>query len=120
MPAHEAGGAARGARAAGRPGCATRGPNALVAAAVGRPRSRRDDDGALRVGGVDVRDLARDFGTPAYVLDEVDFRAACRRPSATAFDGNADVYYAGKAFLCTAVARWMVEDGSGARHMQRR
>ena len=32
-------------------------------------------------------------------------------PSPSAFDGNADVYYAGKAFLCTAVARWMAEDG---------
>ncbi|MBX6752441.1 MAG: diaminopimelate decarboxylase, partial [Micromonosporaceae bacterium] len=38
----------------------------------------RGDDGALVVGGVDVRSLAREFGTPAYILDEADFRARCR------------------------------------------
>ena len=38
----------------------------------------RADDGALEVGGVDVRELAAEFGTPAYVLDEADFRARCR------------------------------------------
>jgi diaminopimelate decarboxylase len=75
---------------------------------------RRDDDGALRVAGVDVRDIAREHGTPAYVLDEADLRAravAFRDAFSRAFDGHADVYYAGKAFLCTAVARWMAEDG---------
>jgi diaminopimelate decarboxylase len=78
---------------------------------------RRGPDGALQVGGVDVRDLAAEFGTPAFVLDEVDFRgriAAFRDAFADAFAdlcGGADVYYAGKAFLCTAVARWVAEDG---------
>ncbi len=74
----------------------------------------RGDGGVLRVGGVDVRDLAAEFGTPAYVLDEQDFRAraaAFRDAFAAAFDGNADVYYAGKAFLCTEVARWIAADG---------
>jgi diaminopimelate decarboxylase len=75
---------------------------------------RRADDGALRVGGVDVRDLAREHGTPAYVLDEADLRGravAFREAFSRAFGGNADVYYAGKAFLTTAVARWMAADG---------
>jgi diaminopimelate decarboxylase len=78
----------------------------------------RGDDGALRVGGVDVRDLAAEFGTPAYVLDEQDFRARAagfRDAFREAFDGpsakGADVYYAGKAFLCTEVARWVAADG---------
>ena len=66
-------------------------------------------DGALRLGGVDVRDLAREHGTPAYVLDEADFRGRCRAWR-DAFDG-ADVYYAAKAFLSTAVARWVDEEG---------
>jgi diaminopimelate decarboxylase len=77
----------------------------------------RRDDGALSVAGVDVRELARQFGTPAYVLDEDDFRARARRFK-QAFDevfadlcGGVDVYYAGKAFLCTAVARWVEEEG---------
>ena len=77
---------------------------------------RRGGDGVLQVGGVDVTDLAQRFGTPAYVLDEADFRAravAFRDAFTHSFAdlGGADVYYAGKAFLCTAVARWVAEDG---------
>ena len=74
----------------------------------------RRADGALQVADVDARDLAAEFGTPAYVLDEGDFRAratAFRDAFADAFEGNADVYYAGKAFLCTEVARWVAADG---------
>ena len=51
----------------------------------------------------------REFGTPAYVLDEADFRGRCRAWR-DAFAGG-DVYYAGKAFLCTAVARWVAQEG---------
>ena len=71
--------------------------------------AERGPDGALRVGGVDVRDLAAEFGTPAFVLDEDDFRGRCRA-WVRAFDG-ATVYYAAKAFLCTSVARWVAEEG---------
>ena len=78
---------------------------------------RRGEDGALEVAGVDVRELADTFGTAAYVLDEDDFRTRARafkQEYAAAFAdicGGADVYYAGKAFLCTAVARWVMEEG---------
>ncbi|HEX9030741.1 MAG TPA: diaminopimelate decarboxylase [Streptosporangiaceae bacterium] len=78
---------------------------------------RRNHAGALEVGGVDVRDLAAEYGTPAYVLDEADFRAravAFRAAFHEAFEylcGGADVYYACKAFVCTQVARWLAEDG---------
>ena len=80
---------------------------------------RRAATGALEVGGVDVRDLAAQFGTPAYVLDEADFRAratAFRDAFALAFAGlnGADVYYASKAFICTAVARWIARTGWGS------
>jgi diaminopimelate decarboxylase len=71
--------------------------------------AERGPDGALRLGGVDVRDLAAAHGTPAYVLDEADFRGRCSAWR-DAFAGS-DVYYAGKAFLCTAVARWVAEEG---------
>ena len=74
------------------------------------PRTaERSADGVLQLGGVDVRDLAAEFGTPAYVLDEADFRARCREWVSAFADG--DVYYAGKAFLCTAVARWAAQEG---------
>ncbi|MFW6205031.1 MAG: diaminopimelate decarboxylase [Actinomycetota bacterium] len=76
----------------------------------------RDEDGTLRVGGVRVDEIAREFGTPAYVMDEDDFRArlrAFRDAFAAAFDGAADVYYGGKAFLTVAAARWVAEEGVG-------
>jgi diaminopimelate decarboxylase len=69
----------------------------------------RGDSGALLVGGIDVRELAAEFGTPAYVLDEDDFRSRCREHR-DAY-GDATVYYAGKAFLCRAVVRWVAEEG---------
>lgn len=76
----------------------------------------RDAEGRLTVGGVDVLTLAAEHGTAAYVLDEDDFRSRAgefRDSFASAFEalGGADVYYAGKAFLCTAVARWVDEEG---------
>ncbi len=71
--------------------------------------ARKNDHGALEVGGVDVRDLVAEHGSPAYVLDEADFRARARA-FREAF-ADYDVYYAGKAFLCTTVARWVAEEG---------
>jgi diaminopimelate decarboxylase len=74
------------------------------------PRTARlDDDGVLVVGGVRVDELAAELGTPAYVLDEADFRGRCQEWRAAFPD--ADVYYAGKAFLCRAVARWVADEG---------
>jgi diaminopimelate decarboxylase len=78
------------------------------------PRGSRREEighGALLVGGVDVRDLAQQYGTPLYVLDEEDVRARCREFRAAFHDG--DVHYAGKAFLSVAVARWIADEGLG-------
>ncbi|MGC9670251.1 diaminopimelate decarboxylase [Planosporangium sp. 12N6] len=69
----------------------------------------RGEAGALTVGGLDVREIAKEYGTPAYVLDEADFRARCR--DFVAAFGDCDVYYAGKAFLCRAVVRVIAEEG---------
>ncbi len=66
-------------------------------------------DGVLTVAGESVTDLAAEFGTPTYVVDEDDFRARARA-FRDAFP-DADVYYAGKAFLCVATARWVAEEG---------
>jgi diaminopimelate decarboxylase len=71
--------------------------------------ARRDADGVLTVGGVDVKTLASEYGTPAYILDEENLRQRCRAYR-EAFAG-ADVFYAGKAFLCRAVARIVAEEG---------
>ncbi|WP_433535475.1 diaminopimelate decarboxylase [Micromonospora sp. CA-249363] len=74
------------------------------------PRSvARGEDGAVTVAGLSVRDIAAEFGTPVYVLDEADLRSRCRDFRA-AFPTE-DVYYAGKAFLCRAVVRMIAEEG---------
>ncbi|MEU3745464.1 MULTISPECIES: diaminopimelate decarboxylase [Streptomyces] len=70
----------------------------------------RDERGVVTVGGLGVDALAEEFGTPAYFLDETDFRARCRA-WAEAFGKDADVFYAGKAFLSRAIVRWLKEEG---------
>jgi diaminopimelate decarboxylase len=70
----------------------------------------RGDDGVVLIAGVSVADIAAEFGTPVFVIDEADFRARCRDIS-SAFGGGDHVRYAAKAFLCTEVARWIDEEG---------
>jgi diaminopimelate decarboxylase len=67
-----------------------------------------DPAGRLRVGGVDLVDLADELGTPLFVYDEVHLRARCREAVEAWGDG---VAYATKAFLCTAMARLAHEEG---------
>ena len=68
-------------------------------------------DGVLTVGGAKVTDLAAEFDTPAFFLDENAFRTLSRDFQAS-FDGM-DVFFAGKSFLCSTVVRWLDEDGLG-------
>jgi diaminopimelate decarboxylase len=70
----------------------------------------RNDDGVVSIAGVPLTDIAAEFGTPVFVIDEADFRARCREISA-AFGGGEYVHYAAKAFLCTEIARWVHEEG---------
>ncbi|MEB3051782.1 diaminopimelate decarboxylase [Mycolicibacter sp. MYC123] len=70
----------------------------------------RGDDGVVSIAGVKVTDLAAEFGTPLFVLDEDDFRGRCRE-IATAFGGGDHVHYAAKAFLCSEIARWIDQEG---------
>ncbi len=69
----------------------------------------READGVLSVAGLRVTDLAEQVGTPAYVVDELDLRERARAWR-EAFRGWT-VYYAGKSFLSTTVARWIAEEG---------
>ncbi|QEV20260.1 diaminopimelate decarboxylase [Streptomyces alboniger] len=70
----------------------------------------RTPEGVVSMGGIEVTRLAEEFGTPAYFVDEADFRARCRAWR-DAFGPEADVFYAGKAFLSRAVVRWLHEEG---------
>src|SRR6266705_641858 len=63
------------------------------------PRTGRRSGGAMTLGGVDVRALAAEFGTPLFACDEADFRGRCREFR--------------KAFACQAVLRWVSEEGLG-------
>jgi diaminopimelate decarboxylase len=74
------------------------------------PRTARAvADGGISVGGVPLADIAAGYGTPAYVLDEADVRQRCRGYR-QAFP-DAEIAYAGKAFLCRAMAHWVDEEG---------
>ncbi len=77
----------------------------------------RSADGSVAIAGIELAALARDFGTPVLVMDEQDVRDRAVRVR-SAFErefsrvgSGATVYYAGKAFLSTEIARWVAEAG---------
>ena len=79
------------------------------------PGTRRDGDGMLVVGGCRLDDLAAEFGTAVYIVDEDALRARARE-----FTGelasrwpNSQVIFASKAFPCTAGYRVMASEGLG-------
>jgi diaminopimelate decarboxylase len=75
--------------------------------------SRVSPAGRLELGGCDALELAREFGTPCYVVVEDDIRARVRA-FLEAFRARTDrfeVHFATKAFPCTAVLRLMAEQG---------
>jgi diaminopimelate decarboxylase len=75
--------------------------------------SRLNEHGHLEVGGCDLVELAREFGTPAYVYAEDDIRARARAylDAFRAQRERFEVVYASKAFPCSAVYRLMAEEG---------
>jgi diaminopimelate decarboxylase len=75
--------------------------------------ARLTDAGHLEVGGCDLLELAREFGTPAYVYAENDLRARARE-YVEAFRSRSEhfeVIYASKAFPATAVYKLFAEEG---------
>jgi diaminopimelate decarboxylase len=75
--------------------------------------SRIDEDGRLQLGGCDAVELAREFGTPAYIVVEDDLRARAQTfvEAFRARTRNFDVLFASKAFPCTAVYRVLASEG---------
>jgi diaminopimelate decarboxylase len=69
-----------------------------------------DELGRLCVGGTALTEVADEFGTPTYVIDEADFRHRIRRYRAAVPEVR--LVYAGKALLTTAVAKWVAEEGA--------
>src|ERR1700729_4256828 len=72
----------------------------------------RSGGGVLTLGGIDVRELAAEFGTPLYVCDEEDVRSRCRE-YLDAFGPEGRVFYAAKAFCSRAMLRWVSSEGLG-------
>jgi diaminopimelate decarboxylase len=75
--------------------------------------SRLNEAGRLEVGGCDAVELAREFGTPAYVYAEDDIRSRARGylDAFRARTESFEVIYAGKAFACRAVFALIAEEG---------
>ena len=71
----------------------------------------------LTISSISATALAKEFGTPAFIMDEADFRdraSAWNAALNNAFESNAGtVYYAAKAFICVEVARWIKDIGIG-------
>src|SRR3954464_11439750 len=77
--------------------------------------SRINEAGRLEVGGCDAIELAREFGTPAYVVAEDDLRSRAQAFVAAfaARHADSELLFASKAFPCTAVYRVLAEEGIG-------
>jgi diaminopimelate decarboxylase len=76
--------------------------------------ARANELGHLEIGGCDLVELAREFGTPAYIVAEDDLRARARAfvdAVAARHSEDFDVLFASKAFPCTAVYRVLAEEG---------
>ncbi|QGU07062.1 Diaminopimelate decarboxylase [Corynebacterium occultum] len=81
-----------------------------VPAHVWPRNTARQEDGVITIAGVPLPEIAEEYGTPVFVVDEDDFRSRCQ-DMAKAFGGGDNVHYASKAFLSKTIARWVDEEG---------
>tara|TARA_B100000745_G_scaffold174306_1_gene114184 strand:+ start:8720 stop:10033 length:1314 start_codon:yes stop_codon:yes gene_type:complete len=75
--------------------------------------STLSENGHLNIGGLDVTELAKEYGTPLYIYDEATIRTMARtfvKEFGTRY-ANTVVAYASKAFLTKAMARIANEEG---------
>ncbi len=71
----------------------------------------------LTIGGIDTVELAKEYGTPLYVMDEDLIRKNCRTYKNAVdkyYDGNGLILYASKAFSCTHIYKVAMQEGLGA------
>jgi diaminopimelate decarboxylase len=75
--------------------------------------SRVNDAGRLEIGGCDALELAREFGTPAYVYAEDDMHERVRQyiEAFSAHTDHFELVYASKAFPCTAAYHLFAQEG---------
>ena len=68
----------------------------------------------LTIGGCSLEDLAEQYGTPLYLYDQMTLDQAVEgywKALAAYYPGATGITYAGKAFLCTALAQWAQRQG---------
>ena len=83
--------------------------------------AQRTDDGELVLGGLTVSEILAEAPSPVFVLDEADLRGRAASWSAAMHEefwpsygmAGGEAFYAGKAFLTTKVAQWVLEEGMG-------
>ncbi|BAW95197.1 diaminopimelate decarboxylase [[Synechococcus] sp. NIES-970] len=70
----------------------------------------------LVIGGCDVVDLVKQYGSPLYILDEQTLRTTCRQYRDSFqkyYSGESLVIYASKAWSCMAIAAIVDSEGLG-------
>ena len=81
------------------------------------PRNTSFENGEIYIAGISAQDLAKEFGTPAFVIDEDDFRSRVqdfRKALDSTFGRDkSDLIYAAKAFLSVQIAKWLEQEGAG-------
>lgn len=78
------------------------------------PDSANVRDGHLIIGGIDTLDLVEEWGTPLYLYDLATIRQRCRAYTKAVeqhYPGSARIAYASKAYLCTALAQIIQQEG---------
>lgn len=78
------------------------------------PTTTKIIDDRLTMGGLDLSSLAREHGTPLYLYDRATMDASVAAYGTALqefYPGKAQITYAGKAFLCTGISRWIREQG---------
>ncbi len=81
------------------------------------PSTTTENSGVIAVGGCTLPALAREFGTPAFILDEADFKSRAKQWK-SALDNNfganaGTAYYAAKAFISKEIVHWVEQSGLG-------
>src|SRR5271157_2420601 len=78
------------------------------------PETARIEKDLLTIGGCDLSRLADEFGTPLYLYDGATLDSAVhvyQRALRDSYPGLSSLTYAGKAFLCLALAEWIQQHG---------
>lgn len=75
-----------------------------------------NEKGNLTIGGCDTTEIAAEFGTPVYVMDEETVRNSCRLYKESIdkyYGGNGLPLYASKALSCKELCRIAASEGLG-------